>query len=166
MCVYCNSSKSEVKRTKKIGYSCGGTDPGNEKSQEEQCTRSREHGFRLDQNDQGSQVGEIHIKGEINFFIGVLLLYNIGFVFAVQQSESAMHIYIYIYPLFLGFPSHLGHHRTKSRVPCALQLVLTSYLLYLQQPTDSSLSLPTHPTPHLLLILMFVFYICVSISAL
>ena len=27
----------------------------------------------------------------------------------VQQSESA--IYIYIYPLLFGFPSYLGHHR-------------------------------------------------------
>ena len=25
--------------------------------------------------------------------------------------------YIYIYPLFFGFPSHLGHHRALSRVP-------------------------------------------------
>ena len=69
----------------------------------------------------------MHIKREVKFFIGVLLLYSTGFVFAVQQSESAIHMYT---TLFLGFPSHLGHHRTLSRVPCALQLVLTSYLFY------------------------------------
>ena len=32
--------------------------------------------------------------------------------------------HIYMYPLFFGFPSHLGHHRALSRVPCALQSVL------------------------------------------
>ena len=69
----------------------------------------------------------MHIKREVKFFIGVLLLYYTGFVSAVQQSESAIHMYT---PLFLGFPSHLGRHRTLSRVPCALQLVLTSYLFY------------------------------------
>ena len=30
-------------------------------------------------------------------------------------------LYIYMYPLFLGFPSHLAHHRALSRVPCAIQ---------------------------------------------
>ena len=28
--------------------------------------------------------------------------------------------YIYVYPLFFGFPSHLGHHKAPSRHPCAL----------------------------------------------
>ena len=36
-------------------------------------------------------------------------------------------LYVYIYPLFLGFPSHLGHHRALSRAPCAIQSVLISY---------------------------------------
>ena len=31
-------------------------------------------------------------------------------------------IYIYKYPLFSGFPSHLGPHRVLKRVPCAIQL--------------------------------------------
>ena len=29
--------------------------------------------------------------------------------------------YIYISPLFFGFPSHLGHHRSLTRVPWAIQ---------------------------------------------
>ena len=33
-------------------------------------------------------------------------------------------LYVYIYPLFFGFPSHLGHHRALSRVPCAIQFSL------------------------------------------
>ena len=34
--------------------------------------------------------------------------------------------YIYTCPLFFGFPSHLGHHRALTRVPCAIQKVLIS----------------------------------------
>ena len=45
-------------------------------------------------------------------------------VSAVQQSESATQ------PLSFRFPSHLGHHRVLSRVPCAM----------LQVPIDSLLS--------------------------
>ena len=60
-------------------------------------------------------------------FIGVYLLYNGVLVPAVEQSESALHIHTS--PL-LGFPSHLGHHRALSRVPCAIQYVLISYLFY------------------------------------
>ena len=41
------------------------------------------------------------------------------------------HPYINIYPLFFGFPSHLGHDRALSRVPCAIQQVLISYLFYM-----------------------------------
>ena len=39
-------------------------------------------------------------------------------------------LFVYIYPLFFGFPSRLGLHRALSRVPCALQEVLISYLFY------------------------------------
>ena len=28
---------------------------------------------------------------------------------------------LYVYPLFCGFPSHLGHHRSLSSVPWAVQ---------------------------------------------
>ena len=35
--------------------------------------------------------------------------------------------HVYIYPLFLGFPSHLGHHRALSTVSCAIQSVLIHY---------------------------------------
>ena len=39
-------------------------------------------------------------------------------------------VFVYIYSLFFGFPSHLGHHGTLSRIPCAIQQGLISYLLY------------------------------------
>ena len=38
-----------------------------------------------------------------------------------------MHAYIH---LFFRFPSHLGHHKSLSSVPCAVQQVLISYLVY------------------------------------
>ena len=41
-------------------------------------------------------------------------------------------LYVYLYPLIFGFPSYLGHHRALSRVPCAVQQVLISYLFYIQ----------------------------------
>ena len=57
-------------------------------------------------------------------------------------------LYVYVYPLFFGFPSHLGHHRALSRVPCAIQQVLISYLFYTQyqQCRYVNPSLPIHPT--------------------
>ena len=73
---------------------------------------------------------------------------------------------IYIYPFFFGFPSHLGHHRALSRVPCAIQQVLISY-------TQSCI--PVNPkVPNLSLLntsippsnQKSVFYICDSISVL
>ena len=63
-------------------------------------------------------------------FIGVQLPYNVVLVSAVQQSESVICI---LYPLFFRFPSHLGHHRSLSRVPCAIHQALISYLFYTQQ---------------------------------
>ena len=58
------------------------------------------------------------------------MIYNVVSVSGVQQSES----HIYIYPLFLlfffffRFFSHIGHYRVLSRVPCAIQQVLISYV--------------------------------------
>ena len=38
-------------------------------------------------------------------------------------------LYIYMYHLFFRFPSHLSHHRTLTRVPCAAQQVLIVYFI-------------------------------------
>ena len=35
-----------------------------------------------------------------------------------------------VYPLFFGFPSHLGHQRVLGTVPCATQELLISDLFY------------------------------------
>ena len=42
------------------------------------------------------------------------------------QYSKVNQLYVHIYPLLFGFPSHLGHHRVLSRVPCAIQQVLIS----------------------------------------
>ena len=67
------------------------------------------------------------------------MLYNVLLASAVQQSGSAIYKYIQIqiYPLFVGFPSHLGHHRTLGRAPCAIPSVLISYVF-----THSSVYMP------------------------
>ena len=59
---------------------------------------------------------------------------------------------VYIYPLFFGFPSHLGYHRALSRVPCVIQQVLISYLFYTQyqQCIYVNPNLPIPPIPHFL----------------
>ena len=76
---------------------------------------------------------------------GVQLLHTAVSVSAVQQSQSALFIHTY---LFWGFLSHLGHHRALSRVPCAKQQVLISYLFYIQWCIYVSPNLPIHPTAH------------------
>ena len=52
---------------------------------------------------------------KINFYWSIIAIQCC--VSAVQQSESAVRIHI---SPFFGFPSHLGHHRALSRVPCAI----------------------------------------------
>ena len=59
------------------------------------------------------------------------LLYNVS-VSSVQQRESAINACVYMQPLFLGFPSHPGHHGAVSRAPCAVRPVLISHLFYTQ----------------------------------
>ena len=56
-------------------------------------------------------------------------------------------LYTLIYPFFFGFPSHLGHHRALSRVPCAIQQDYISYLFYTQQCIYVIPNFPIHPTP-------------------
>ena len=45
--------------------------------------------------------------------------------------------HVYKYHLLLGFPTHLGHLRALSRVLCAVQQVLISYLRELTFLTSS-----------------------------
>ena len=61
------------------------------------------------------------------FFFEVQLLYHVVLVSAVLAVSQ---LYVYTYSVFFGFPSHLGHHRSLSRIPCAAQQVsLVSYFI-------------------------------------
>ena len=64
------------------------------------------------------------------------MLYNVVLVSTVQQSESVM--CIHISPL-ISVSFHLGHHRASSRVPCAIQQILISYLFI---PSINSVYMP------------------------
>ena len=72
--------------------------------------------------------------------IGIELIYIVVLVSSVQQSESALYIYIYIYiSIYLSvwfvlwrFFSHISYYRALSRVPCATQQVLIRHLFYIQ----------------------------------
>ena len=72
--------------------------------------------------------------------IGISLTYTIMLVSAIQCSESVTHKSI----LFRFF-SCIDHYRVLSRVLCAIQQVLISYLFYiwLRQCQSPNLSLPS-----------------------
>ena len=63
----------------------------------------------------------------INFYSRrVALKCCVGF-YSTSTIESAIYmcvcVCVCVYPLPIGLPSHSGHHRALSRVPCALQHV-------------------------------------------
>ena len=62
-----------------------------------------------------------------------------------------------MYPLFLEFLPHLGHHRALSRIPV---LYIISYLFYTQCKSPD----PSHPS-FSFCVHTFVLYVCVSIFA-
>ena len=96
-------------------------------------------------------------------FIGVQLIYTVVLVSGYSKVNQ---LYIYRYPLFFRFFSSLSHYRVLSRVPCAIQKVI-SYLFYIQQCVYVNPNLPIYPpAPFPPLVSMFVLYIFVSISAL
>ena len=102
------------------------------------------------------------------FLLKILLEYSC-FTMLCQflLGSKVNQLHIYIYSLFFRFPSHLGRHRTMSRVPCAKQQVLIIYLFYTQQCMYVNPDLPSHPPPLSLLgNCGFVLYTCVLISAL
>ena len=79
-------------------------------------------------------------------------------LYEFQVYSKVNQLYIYVYPLFFRFFSHVGNYRALSRVPCAIQQVLISCLFYIQQCVYVTPSLPIHPLPprnH-----RFVFYVC------
>ena len=61
-----------------------------------------------------------------NFSWTIVALYCCQFLLFSKVNQ----LYVYLCPLSFGFPSHLGHHRALSGVPCAVHEVLISYLFY------------------------------------
>ena len=51
--------------------------------------------------------------------------------FQVYSKVNQLYTYIYFFKNFFRFFFHIGHYRVLSRVPCATQQVLTSYLFFL-----------------------------------
>ena len=82
------------------------------------------------------------------FFKKISLTYScftMLYYFLLCSKVSQPHVYIC--SLFLGFPSNLGHYRALSRVPCAIQQVLISYLLVSVVYTcQSQTSNSSHPS--------------------
>ena len=58
-------------------------------------------------------------------FTGIYLTYNVVLVLGVQQSNSVIHI---IYYLFFRLFPHISHYKVLSRVSCAIQEVLITWL--------------------------------------
>ena len=56
-------------------------------------------------------------------------------------------LYVCIHPFLFGFLSHLGHHRALTRVPCAVQQLPISYILYTWECKYVTPSVPVHLTP-------------------
>ena len=90
---------------------------------------------------------------------------------AVEQSESAICIHIYPYPLPLAPSSHppylppLGGHKAPSWFPCAMQLLPTSYFTCgsVYMSILPSRLIPASPSPHHL---KSIPYVCVFIPVL
>ena len=68
-----------------------------------------------------------------NFFFTLKKCFLLGYSCFTMLRQLLLHRevnqpYVYTYHLPFGFPSHPGHHRALSRVPCAIQQVLISFI--------------------------------------
>ena len=82
--------------------------------------------------------------------------------FCCTASESVIHVHIYIH-YFFRFFFHIGHYRVLSRVPCAIQQVVISYLFYIQQCVYVNPSLPINPSPPYPLVTISLFSTSVAL---
>ena len=62
-----------------------------------------------------------------NFYWSIVVVQRCLFLLYSKVNQQ----YLYIQPLCFRFPSCLGHHRSRSRVPCAVQQMLIGYLFYI-----------------------------------
>ena len=85
-------------------------------------------------------------------FIEVQLIYNVVLVSSEPQSESYMCVYTHTHAYVCAYPSlwdslPIQVTRVFSRVACAWQQVLISYLFYIQQCVYVNPSLPIYHPP-------------------
>ena len=96
------------------------------------------------------------------FFIGILLVYNA--VFLLYNEVNQLYIYIYTsLPLLILL---LGHCRALNWIPCSIQQLPASYLLYTWQCIYVSPNLPICATSPSSCVHMSTPYVCVPILAL
>ena len=57
------------------------------------------------------------------FYIGIYLVNNVVLIFAVQQSDSVIHMYTFFFIFF----SIMVYHRILNIFPCAIQWDLVVY---------------------------------------
>ena len=79
----------------------------------------------------------------INFYWSILALQCCVSFYCTAKWISYTLTYI---PSLFRFPSHLGHHRALSRVPCALQLSILCITVYVYQSQSPNSSYPPPPT--------------------
>ena len=81
----------------------------------------------------------------IIFFILFLLACGCFTVLCLFLLYSKVNqLYVYVSPLLLGFPSHLGHHRALSRFPLLYsRFLLVSYFMH--SISSVSMSIPISP---------------------
>ena len=82
------------------------------------------------------------------FLYSFLLAYS-GFTILClfQVCSKVIQLYMYTYPFFFRFFSHLGYYRILSRVLCVIQQVLVDYLFYIQQCVYVNPKLLIYPSP-------------------
>ena len=103
----------------------------------------------------------------LNFFTYLFLLeYSCSTMFISFNKVDQLHVYLY--SLFFVFPSHLRHHRSLSRIPCAIHSQFSQVMcslhgnVYMSIPISQCFPLSL-PPPTLVTVNL---YFCDSISAL
>ena len=104
------------------------------------------------------------LKFYLLIFIGVWLVYNVLLLLCSKVNQLCIYIYIYIHrsPPFFRVCPHIDHYTVLSRVPCANEQVLISYLS--QRCVNVNPVSQFLPPPFLFVTISFVFYICDSIT--
>ena len=88
-------------------------------------------------------------------FISVFICCYIMLLVSTVQKMNQPYISIY-FPSCFEFLSHSGHHSALSRVSCAIQQILISYLFYTQYRCVNP-NLPIRPNPCSLLLSIYLF---------